>query len=85
MWEWVIPAVILTITGIEVSANQVDSAESGYIFVIGRARPLVNIHKARYYLAPYNGQMIKREGWRTLQQDYIYVYMYMSDSRQVSQ
>ena len=36
-----------------------------------------NIHKARYYLAPHNRQMIKDEGWRLLRQDYVYLCIYV--------
>ena len=65
LWGWVIPTVILTVTRIEVSANQIEYAEFGYGFAIGCARPLVTFTRLEiYHLAPHNRQMFITEGWR---------------------
>ena len=69
MWGWMIPTVIVTITRIEVSANQVDYAESGYVFVIGRARPLVTFTRLDTTLLPTTGRRSGRKDGEILEQD----------------
>ena len=77
------PGRHLSITRIEVSANQVEYAEigHGFVAVLGRARPLVTFTKLDiYHLARHNRQMFQerrmKSFWNKI--DCVYVYIHMS-------